>query len=173
MFWMDNMDNILVIILSAQTRNPRQSNYRGVVLESWFVLSARELEGIMFRLPRNGRKQWWLRGAGDPLWTSGFLRTLHQPTKPPQAPSQPLPSPPVPLVAEPLPCVIIVYGRPASSCPTLWLRAVISQTELSSSHNITSPQILTLSIYSVQWTIQLWSSKLYLANYLVKIALRN
>ena len=168
MFWMDNMDNILVIILSAQTRNPRQSNYRGVVLESWFVLSARELEGIMFRLPRNGRKQWWLRGAGDPLWTSGFLRTLHQPTKPPQPPSQP-----VPLVAEPLPCVIIVYGRPASSCPTLWLRAVISQTELSSSHNITSPQILTLSIYSVQWTIQLWSSKLYLANYLVKIALRN
>ena len=83
------MDNILVNTLSAQIWNPRQSNYRGVVLESWFVLSARELEGIMFSLPRNGRKQWWLRGAGDPLWTSGFLRTLHEPTKPPT----PLPAP--------------------------------------------------------------------------------
>ena len=87
---MDIMDNILVNTLSAQIWNPRQSNYRGVVLESWFVLSARELEGIMFSLPRNGRKQWWLRGAGDPLWTSGFLRTLHQPTKPSPTP---LPAP--------------------------------------------------------------------------------
>ena len=91
MFSMDNMDNILVNRLSAQTRNPRQSNYRGVVLESWFVLSARELEGIMFRLPRNGRKQC---GSGlevqvtpcEPLVSSG-------PSTSPPSPPNPLPAP--------------------------------------------------------------------------------
>ena len=61
---------------------------------------------------RNGRKQWWRRRAGDPLWTSGFL--------PPPAPPS--------LLAEPLPCVIIVYV-----CPTLWLLSSVKLSHIPSS----------------------------------------
>ena len=68
---------------------------------------------------RNGRKQWWRRRAGDPLWTSGFL---------------PPPEPPPTLSACGAPPL-----RNHSICVPYSLIAVISQTQ---SHPLLSNKFL-------------------------------